>query len=106
MMKQPTADEVIPKGDCEALVTAVLEWRTAKRQHAKLGADNYFHHSPEKEQLFKDSSRRIRVLGEKMNKLLDGYEAKQISLPAPGGKERSDNGNPTRPNPGQPLQKD
>ena len=62
---QTTADDVI---------TAVLEWRAAKREHAKLGADNYFHHSPEKEKLFKESSRCIRKLGERMNELLDRYE--------------------------------
>lgn len=67
--------KTISKGQkMEEIIKAVLEWRKAKRAHAKLGANNYFHHSDASEKLFKDSCKQIRLLGEKMNQLLDEYE--------------------------------
>lgn len=63
----------------DLVITAVLKWRTANREHAKLGADNYFNHSPEREKTFRDSSKRLRKLGERMHKLLDEYEQQTSS---------------------------
>lgn len=60
-------------------ITAVLEWRKASRRQAKLGADNYFNHSPEKEQLFKDSTKNLKQLHKKMNELLDLAEADMLA---------------------------
>ena len=74
MLYIPTRSDI----ESQAL-TAVLEWRLAKREQAKLGADNYFHHTPEKAKLFKESSKRLRKLHKKMNELLDLIEADMLA---------------------------
>ena len=60
-------------------LAATLEWRKASREQAKLGADNYFHHTPEKAKLFKESSKHLRKLHKKMNELLDLIEADMLA---------------------------